>query len=308
MAHPLFPAPLSRLLNKPHYVYRPRQALRRVAAIARSPGLDETVVQTLPWTAPIECWPADAIGSSIVRTGIYDLLASEALFRLTDPGDVAVDAGANIGHMTCVLATAAGPRGRVLSFEPHPEVVAVLDRNVRRWRLDPRMASIETYSFGLSDHHGRATMVMPADFARNRGTSRVVDSVVARSERATRINLGRLDEIVSGPVGVLKLDVEGHEPAVLDGAARLLVAGAVRDVVFEEVDPYPTAVTRRLEAYDFEVRELVQELHGPKLVAPGTGGKRGSWDPPVLVASRHPARLERRFAARGWWALRRRAR
>jgi FkbM family methyltransferase len=271
--------------------------------------MDETVVRLLPWDAAIECWPADAIGSSIVRTGIFDLLATEALFRLADSGDVAVDAGANIGHMTSALATAAGLRGRVLSFEPHPEVLAVLDRNVHRWQRDPAMASIETHGCGLSRRRGRATMVTLTGFEANRGTGSVVTSGVAGAgERATEITVARLDDMVRGPVGVLKLDVEGHELAVLDGAAGLLAGSAVRDIVFEETDPYPTEVTRRLEAHGFQVRELVQQLRGPTLVAPSTRPERGSWDPPVLIASRDPVRLESRFARHGWWALRRRTR
>jgi FkbM family methyltransferase len=283
--------------------------LRRLAATSRSYGIDETVVVRLASGPVIECWPSDAIGSSIVRTGIYDLLATEALMRLADPGDVAVDAGANIGHMTNALAQAAGPAGRVLSFEPHPEVFAVLTRNVERWRRDPAMAAIETHGCALSRRRGRATMMTPAGFAANRGTGRLVGGdPSAATEPAMEIAVARLDERVSGPVGVLKLDVEGHELAVLDGAAGLLADAAVRDVVFEEERRYPTEVTRRLEAHDFQVRELVQELRGPKLVAPGSRQERGSWDPPVLVASRDPARLEDRFAGGGWRALRRRRR
>jgi hypothetical protein len=142
-----------RRLNKPHYLFRPSQALRRVAASRRSFGADDTVVCPLPWGVAIECRPADAIGSSILRTGIYDLLVTETLFRLADPGDVTVDR-ANIGHMSSVLAAATGARGRVLSFEPHPEVVAVLERNVRRWRLDPGLGRIDVHACGLSRPRG----------------------------------------------------------------------------------------------------------------------------------------------------------
>ncbi len=46
---------------------------------------------------------------------------SEVLARLIDPGDTVVDAGANVGYMTVLAAAAAGPTGRVVAFEPHPE-------------------------------------------------------------------------------------------------------------------------------------------------------------------------------------------
>jgi FkbM family methyltransferase len=296
---------LRRPLNKPHYVFRPAQALRRLAASRQTRGVDETVVRRVPWGAEIQCWPADAIGSSIVRTGIYDLLAVEALFRLVDPGDVAVDAGANIGHMTSALATAAGPRGRVISFEPHPEVLAVLERNVQRWRGDSGVATIDTYGYGLSRNPGRATLVVSQDFQSNRGTSRIVaEGDISAHADVIEITLVRLDDMVQGPVGLLKLDVEGHEAAVLDGAAGMLSAGAVRDIVFEEERRPPTEATKLLQGHGYHVRELLQELWGPRLVSPGTDGARGSWDPPVLVASRDVQRLERRFSRWGWRALR----
>jgi FkbM family methyltransferase len=298
-----------RNLNKPHYVFRPGQLVRRLAATAQSYGADETAVVGLARGGVIECWPDDAIGSSLVRTGTYDLLATEALMRLVDTGELAVDAGANIGHMTSALAQAAGPRGRVVSFEPHPDVFAVLARNVERWRRDPAMAAIEPRRCGLSDRHGRATMEIPAGFTRNRGTSRVMSANAAATTAAgLEIAVTRLDESVTGRVGVLKLDVEGHEVAVLDGSHGLLAEGAVRDIVFEEHRRYPTELTRRLEARGFHVRGVLQQLRGPRLIAPGTLREHGSWDPPVLIATRDPARVASRFSRGGWRALRRRPR
>ena len=73
--------------------------------------------------------PTRAIGRSIVTTGLFDLAVSELLARLIDPGDIVVDAGANVGYMTVLAATAAGRSGRVLAFEPHPELFAVLCQN-----------------------------------------------------------------------------------------------------------------------------------------------------------------------------------
>ena len=61
-----------------------------------------------------------------------DLAVSEALWRLLDPGALALDVGANIGFMTNLMAWRSGPCGRVLAFEPHPEVFRSLAENVER--------------------------------------------------------------------------------------------------------------------------------------------------------------------------------
>ena len=54
-----------------------------------------------------------------------------------------------------------------------------------------------------------------------------------------------------GQIDLLKLDVEGHEAAVLHGATGLLGRGAVRDIIFEEHAPYPSPTTRLLEGQGY---------------------------------------------------------
>ena len=166
--------PSTRILNKPHYLYRPRQAIRRLGYRPGAWSPAQTAVVTLPWGAGLECWPADASGSAILRTGIYDLLTTEALVRLTDRGDVAVDVGANVGHMTSALAHAAGRSGRVIAFEPHPTcmpcspercAMARLRRSAPRWNL---------HAAAVSDEAGTVALGSAEDFETNRGTSRVV--------------------------------------------------------------------------------------------------------------------------------------
>src|SRR4051794_35687867 len=113
-------------LNKPHFVFRPQQFPRRLST--RDPG-----EARLPWGLRIGFDPGEMHGSAILRTGLLDLAVSEALFRLTEPGARTVDAGANIGHMTSILALRAGRSGSVVAFEPHPATARMLRRNIARW-------------------------------------------------------------------------------------------------------------------------------------------------------------------------------
>jgi FkbM family methyltransferase len=296
----------TRIFHKPHYLYRPSQAIRRLAYRPGAWSPTQTVVTTLPWGAQLECWPADLIGSAIMRAGIYDLLTTEAIFRLTEPGDFAVDVGANVGQMTSALAQAAGPSGRVVAFEPHAGVHAALRRNVARWHGDRVAAAVDLHAAAASDEAGTVMLVSGVDFAANRGTSQVDTSRDVRGAGARHdVPAVRLDEVVTRPVGVLKLDCEGHERAALAGATGLLERGMIRDVVFEEFDRYPTPVTDLLEAAGLEVMALGERLAGPEVLAP-TIARSPSWDPPVLVASRDPERLRERMRRRGWRALRRR--
>src|SRR6059058_5875426 len=124
---------LLQTLNKPQYVFQPTRCLHRILrhrSRQQGSGWGETV---LPWGLPLTFHTGEYIGSEIAKLGLYDLCVSETLYRLLDPGELAVDAGANIGQMTSLLAARAGAAGRVLAFEPHPDVFKELSVNVSRW-------------------------------------------------------------------------------------------------------------------------------------------------------------------------------
>ena len=65
---------------------------------------------------------------------------TEVLARLIRAGDTVVDAGAHIGYMT-ILSSACvrSVQGHVVAWEPHPELFAVLERNVAE--VAPRRAT-----------------------------------------------------------------------------------------------------------------------------------------------------------------------
>lgn len=114
---------------------------------------------------------------------------------------------------------ACGERGRVWSFEPHPELVAELRANVGLWGAAG--AAVRVVAKALGETEGEATLVQTAEFAQNRGTSSVVAGEVVEKaeERRFSVELTRLDSICSGEASfaLLKIDVEGGELAVLRG-------------------------------------------------------------------------------------------
>src|ERR1700682_4087610 len=97
-------------LFKPEYVYRPKQFYLRVVRGFRRET--RCVDLRLPWGTSIYVHPEHHIGRAIWHLGLYDLAVTEALWRLVDSGELAVDIGANIGYMTGVMAVRAGASGR----------------------------------------------------------------------------------------------------------------------------------------------------------------------------------------------------
>jgi hypothetical protein len=111
----------------------------------------------------------------------------------------------------------------------------------------------------------------------------------------------RLDEaFADSRIGLLKVDVEGHEPAVLAGAEELLRAGAIRDVVFEDHHPYPDECTRMLEGAGYHLVALDNDLFGLRLLEPRERVKFNPWPGPSYLATRDPERALSRLRPRGW--------
>lgn len=296
------PSPLLRayrFVNRPYYWYRPAQIAVRLR-VKDDPGGTPQLVRTA-WGSQLYCWP-DPLGRAIARTGVYDLTVAETLARLTDSGETVVDAGANVGLMSNLLAHAVGASGRVVSFEPHPLIYATLARNVARWRTVDGVEVIEPREAAVSSRSGRLPLAVdPETFARNKGTASLEH---ADPDNATDVQTVRLDDEFSSAIGVLKLDVEMHELAALGGAASLLSQGLIRDILFEEHEPPPTAVTSLLQSHGYTVLSVRQGLTGPVLCAPADAYSRKLWDPPALLATTDPERARRRLKRRGWSSLR----
>ena len=112
-----------------------------------------------------------------------------------------------------------------------------------------------------------------------------------------------LDEAFPNPkdkIGVLKIDIEGHEHAALVGAERLLSVGCIRDIIFEEHEPLPTAVSRLLESHGYKIFLLRKNTLRPTLVP--TPCKR----PPALpnyLATLDAERAQARFKKSGFLSL-----
>ena len=154
----------------------------------------------------------DHILKSMEETGgFYELQMLRALQTVVSPGDHVVDVGANVGTHAVFFAGAAGCR--VTAFEPIPALAALLQENSRINGLD---ALIEVRAEAVGAQTGRAQVI--ASNSNNSGATRLAES--ADGELPLISIDALLDQLA--PVQVLKIDVEGMEPAVIRGAGALL--------------------------------------------------------------------------------------
>lgn len=149
--------------------------------------------------------------------------ADTAFFKsVLRPGDVVADVGANVGTLTILASRLVGPAGHVLALEPNPNTYRFLLRN-------------------LTLNHARNVTAVRAAAGAADGTGGLI---AGRSDDQDRIGEGgmevpvrSLDSLLATdvrPIRLLKIDVEGFEKAVLEGAPQLL--RRTRFVYFETGD------------------------------------------------------------------------
>jgi FkbM family methyltransferase len=293
-----------RALWRPHYVFRPRQLLRRL----RKAHLLQTDRVELAWGLPIRVQPQCLSGRDIVNVGVHDIIVAEAIARLLDAGELAIDVGANIGQNASIMACCVGPRGHVVAFEPHPDLWPILTGNIERWR-GRRLGPITAVAKALGAQEGASLLFEPPSFAGNRGTATLRRPTEVRQQH--QIQMTTLDAcfLREPAIGLAKLDVEGYEEAVLQGGQLLLQKRRIRDLVFEDFSPQPGRVTRLLESHGYVVFSLCNDWWRPALLPWSQFASRSPRLPFTdnYLATLKPERARGRFAARGWRTLHRHA-
>ena len=292
-------------LRKPEYVFRPARIWHRIVGEFLDPPPEFADV-LLPWGHLIRVRPQEAIGACIWRVGIYDVCVSECLWRLMDPGDIAVDVGANIGHMTSVMAWCAGQHGKIISIEPHPELFEELCFNVSRWKYLMNAPDIVLHNLAVSDRTGLALLHVPQAFRANRGIASLLESSAQESLSETHsVNVTTLDALIPGKekIGVLKIDVEGCELAVLRGSVELLSSKRARDIIFEDHGMPPTPVMELLSEHGYFVFHLGQRLRGPEIIDIQQPYAQKLVHAPSFLATIDPQRALKRLGKRGWRVL-----
>ena len=290
-------------LLKPEYLFQPRFLFKRLFS---SKVADQDVFADfrLPWGLPIRVRPSEEHGRMLFTLGVIDLVVSEFLWRLCEPGETQIDVGGNIGYMTSILGIRTQLRdgGRVIVFEANPEVFEELVFNVNRWQQVIPGLDIDPLNLAASSFSGSMKLEMPDGYESNRGLSRIAS--LESTGFIVDVNSQTLDNVIGNEsVGVLKLDVEGHELEVLDGARELFSRGRVRDCIFEEHNEYPTPVTDFFENHGYTVMRLHRSILGPRLLCADSSVNRVAWHPTNFLATLDYERVKKLAYPRGWKVL-----
>jgi len=146
-------------------------------------------------------------------SGDYEKIVRELISP--KPSEVVVDAGANIGTHTVWLSKKVGPSGLVLAIEPEPNNYAILELN----RRINNLSNVISLRVALSSRAGIGKLAIPRltlmGQAKIRRPSDPSDSLAVPVEFQTLDNVMMSQRI---SVSAIKIDVEGAEVSVLQGA------------------------------------------------------------------------------------------
>jgi FkbM family methyltransferase len=198
------------------------------------------------------------------------------LFTAAIPsGGTAVEAGAHIGVMTLFAARAAGPNGRVVTFEPNAATLSVLRRNIEANGFADR---VEVVPLGLSDERATRTFYVSGGGE----TSSLHDPGTA-SHTITVTTVPGDEHFATGArIDAVKLDIEGNEVGAIRGMQRTLREAGPILTVFAECNQDMLSraghsaadLVAALEACDLEVRWIDDEEERIRDLDDGLPGDR----------------------------------
>ncbi len=177
-----------------------------------------------------------------------------AFFRdFLRPGDTIVDVGANIGSLSLLAAVIAGEGGKVVAVEPHPRIFGFQQQNFALNHIH----QVEAHNVALGETTGQI------HFSDDRSDDQ---NGVRTDDGGIVIPVTTLDSITAAlpQITLLKIDVEGYELSVLNGATGTLARTAC--VFYESWEEHLqkwglTAgdIVRKLELAGFQVFSGIKE-------------------------------------------------
>ncbi len=231
-------APNFRLESVPFYTPLKRTIFNRLRQ-------REVIVHGFPFLLD----PLDSLELSIFRN--YEPFETSLLTAEVRAGMTVVDIGANIGYYSLLFSKLVGDDGRVYAFEPAPQNFALLEQNLAR----NNRKNVQALNQAAGDRAGESFLYLSSE---NYGDHQAYASGDAREKVA--IKVARVDDSVSGPIDLVKMDIQGFEDHALAGMSATIAANPSLTLFtefwpagLERAGSDPAAFLRRLRAFNFEI-------------------------------------------------------
>jgi FkbM family methyltransferase len=160
--------------------------------------------------------PGDSLDLSI--NGVYGELDTKIIRDNIKEGDIVIDIGANIGYYTLIFAQLVGSSGKVFAFEPEPKNFEILRKNIEINNYQNIIAEQKI----VSDESGMTKL-----FIAEQGIVGHRINQQKSSQKFIEVESIILDNYIKklnldNKINFIKIDVEGSEPKVLEGAKEIM--------------------------------------------------------------------------------------
>ena len=160
--------------------------------------------------------PGDSLDLSI--NGVYGELDTKIIREEIHEGDIVIDVGANIGYYTLIFAQLVGSSGKVFAFEPESKNFEILKKNIEINNYPNIVAEQKI----VSDKSGIVKL-----FIAEHGIVGHRINQQKSSQKFIEVESIILDNYIKklnldNKINFIKIDVEGSEPKVLEGAKEIM--------------------------------------------------------------------------------------
>lgn len=216
-------------------IWRVRRILRKIGSLSRY-----LVVRRRGLKWAIINFKNDA-EMSLALNDEYDRQVEVAISKFVKKGDVVIDIGANIGIFSLMLSQKTGKTGKVLSYEPSTFHSKTLAKNISINRIE----NILVFNVALGNKEGSAI-----HYTTESSGSLVSDysEMGMKLVDQQQVEVVRLDTHlrsidIRDPIRFIKIDVDGNEKAILEGAKNTIATNKPV-IVFELAKPALEAVNQ----------------------------------------------------------------
>ena len=196
-----------------------------------------------------------------IVTGGYETLLTDFFVGALKPDSFCIDVGANFGYFTCLMARFC-PHGRVIGIEADEHVYEIARDNVF---INGFQGFTRVVHAAASDANSILTLYRRKTRSANTSIAKLppefIESMGETASEAFEVASLRVDSLLpemNGHVDFLKIDVEGAEPLVFQGAQETIARNPNLNIVMEWSPG-------QIQAAGFDVGEFVNSLRELKL-------------------------------------------
>jgi FkbM family methyltransferase len=222
----------------------------------------------------------------------HERYEADLVQRLLSGDEVFWDVGANVGYFTLVAATALANRGQIVAFEPGKNAYERLTENLAL----NAYGNIQTFPVAVTDGEGEAVLHLVGDIADSSASLYSAGDTQAGQEVCRTVALDHFLEAEGlRPPDLIKLDAEGAELAVLQGAQGLLAASPplwlmeMEEKNLAAAGTSKAAVAQLLTGYGYRAAHLSKGRWYATADLAGVKGRNIFWFNPGVAAHRAKA-------------------